>query len=213
MSSSAALIRQLKEDTVIRYPRDVEEALGELTSKQRRFAVMVGAGVGKIASYREVYDVDQDRSDESIAIEAYALHKNPKVSLSIGLVANWVDARILADSTEAADFCLRKWLFWANDDADRSSAIRATEMIAKASGLFISRSEITHRHVLDLDAADSQLNQMLADLGLDDTIDAVFHVEHPQDSVEQSRETSQVLSNQQLTKPTLGVCPHCGHAL
>lgn len=210
MSSSATLIRQLKEDTVIRYPRDVEEALSELSGEQRKFALLHASGETQAAAYAMAYE---GVTPEAARSSGSRIMQIDQVQLAVRKLRNWIESRIIQSNPEAAaEFCYRRWLEWGNGD-DRGSAIRATELIAKAAGLFVSRSEVTHRHILDIDAADSQLTQMLADLGLDDTIDAVFHVEHPQYSVEQSRETSQVLSNQSLTKPTLGVCPHCGHAL
>ena len=209
MGSSAALIRQLKEDTVVRYPRDIDAALEELTPKQRRFAVMVGAGVAKATAYRECYECDQTRTSDALAIDAHHIAANPKVKTAIGLVANWVDARVFADTGEAADYCFRKWLQFAEAE-DSSKALRATELIAKAAGLFVSRSEITHRHVLDLDQADAQLQALMSDLGVSDTIDAMFHVEH-------SDESAQVTENKALLTPSIGVrgecCPTCGRPI
>lgn len=209
MGSSAALIRQLKEDTVVRYPRDIDAALEELTVKQRRYAVMVGAGIAKVVAYRSVYDVDPNRTDDALSIECYHVHSHPKVSVAIKLIQNWVDARVFADTSEAADYCFRKWLQFAEGE-DSGKALRATELIAKAAGLFVSRSEVTHRHILELDQADAQLKALMADLGVADTIDAMFHVEHPDES-------SQVTENKGLLTPSIGVrwecCPTCGRPI
>ena len=202
MGSSAALIRQLKEDTVVRYPRDIDAALEELTVKQRRYAVMVGAGIAKVVAYRSVYDVDPTRTDDALSIECYHVHSHPKVSVAIKLIQNWVDARVFADTGEAADYCFRKWLQFAEGE-DGGKALRATELIAKAAGLFISRSEITHRHILDLDQADAQLQALMADLGVADTLDAAFSVE--------------TTENKSLLTPSIGVscqsCPTCGRPI
>ena len=202
MGSSAALIRQLKEDTIVRYPRDIDAALEELTVKQRRFAVMVGAGIAKVVAYRSVYDVDPTRTDDALSIECYHVHSHPKVSVAIKLIQNWVDARVFADASEAADYCFRKWLQFA-EGADDGKALRATELIAKAAGLFVSRSEITHRHVLDLDQADAQLQALMTDLGVSDTIDAAFSVE--------------TTENKGFLTPSIGdrqdCCPTCGRPI
>lgn len=202
MGSSAALIRQLKEDTVVRYPRDIDAALEELTPKQRRFAVMVGAGIAKVVAYRSVYDVDPTRTDDALSIECYHVHSHPKVSVAIKLIQNWVDARVFADTSEAADYCFRKWLQFAEGE-DSGKALRATELIAKAAGLFVSRSEVTHRHILELDQADAQLQALMADLGVADTIDAAFSVEPTE--------------NKALLTPSIGVscqsCPTCGRPI
>ena len=209
MASSAALIRQLKEDTVVRYPRDIDAALEELTPKQRRFAVMVGAGVAKATAYRECYECDQTRTSDALAIDAHHIAANPKVRTAIGLVANWVDARVFADTSEAADYCFRKWLQFAEGE-DSGKALRATELIAKAAGLFVSRSEVTHRHILELDQADTQFRSLMADLGVADTIDAMFHVEHPVGH-------AQVTENKGILTPSIGVrgecCPTCGRPI
>jgi len=116
---------------------------------------------------------------------------------------------MIADPGYAAEYCYQRWIAAAESDKT-PDVLRATELIAKAAGLFVSRSEITHRHVLELDQADAQLKALMADLGVADTIDAMFHVEHPV-------EHSQVTENKGLLTPSIGVggecCPTCGRPL
>ena len=207
MGSSAALIRQLKEDTVVRYPRDVEEALSELTTPQRKFAVLYASGEPQHEAYRIAYDNPNHDSARSAANRL--MRENEPVRNAVQRVQNWVESKLIQDQPLAVDFCSRKWVEWANGD-DKSSAIRATELIAKAAGLFVSRSEITHRHILDLDQADAQLQALMADLGVSDTIDAMFHVEY-------HVEHTQVIENKGLLTPSIGVsrecCPTCGRPI
>lgn len=207
MSSSAALIRQLKEDTVVRYPRDVEEALSELTTPQRKFAVLYASGEPQHEAYRIAYGTENHDSSRSAAHRL--MRENEPVRTAVQRVQNWVESKLIQDQPLAVDFCSRKWVEWANGD-DKSSAIRATELIAKAAGLFVSRSEVTHRHILELDQADTQFRSLMADLGVADTIDAMFHVEHPDES-------AQVTENKALLAPSIGVsrecCPTCGRPI
>lgn len=211
MDSSAALIRQLKEDTVVRYPRDVEEALSELSTQQRKFAVLYASGEPQHEAYRIAYGNPNQDSARSAAHRL--MRESEPVRTAVQRVQNWVESKLIQDQPLAIDFCSRKWVEWANG-SDTSAAIRATELIAKAAGLFVSRSEITHRHVVELDQADSQLRSLLADLGVQDTIDAVFHVEHP---VEQLGNSRYLVENKGLVEPSIGAtggcCPTCGRPI
>ncbi len=206
MGSSAALIRQLKEDTVVRYPRRVEEALGELNPRQRRFALLYASGEPAYKSYAAAYDCAYD---DSAHANSSRLLQSDNVRLAVREIEKWVESRMIADPGYAAEYCYQRWIAAAESDKT-PDVLRATELIAKAAGLFVSRSEITHRHVLELDQADAQLKALMADLGVADTIDAMFHVEH-------SVEHSQVIENKGLLAPSIGVsrecCPTCGRPI
>ncbi|MCA2972155.1 MAG: terminase small subunit [Acidobacteriaceae bacterium] len=206
MSSSAALIRQLKEDTVVRYPRRVEEALGELNPRQRRFALLYASGEPAYKSYAAAYDCAYD---DSAHANSSRLLQSDNVRLAVREIEKWVESRMIADPGYAAEYCYQRWIAAAESDKT-PDVLRATELIAKAAGLFVSRSEVTHRHILELDQADAQLKALMADLGVADTIDAMFHVEH-------SVEHSQVIENKGLLTPSIGVrgecCPMCGRPI
>ena len=109
---------------------------------------------------------------------------------------------MIADPGYAAEYCYQRWIEAAESDKT-PDVLRATELIAKAAGLFVSRSEITHRHVLDLDQADAQLQALMSDLGVSDTIDAVFFAEPTE--------------NKGLLTPSIGArqdcCPTCGRPI
>ena len=199
MASSAALIRQLKEDTVVRYPRRVEEALGELSAPQRTFCLLYGAGETQASAYLKAYG---DVSEETARANGSRILARPEIKAAVGSIRNWIESRIISNPEGAAEYCYERWIEWSNGE-DVSTAIRATELIAKAAGLFVSRSEVTHRHILDLDQADAQLQALMSDLGVSDTIDAVF-----------SAETTE---NKELLTPSIGVigecCPMCGRPI
>lgn len=206
MDSSAALIRQLKEDTVVRYPRRVEEALSELNPRQRRFALLYASGEPAYKSYAAAYDCAYD---DSAHANSSRLLQSDNVRLAVQEVEKWVESKLIADPSYAAEYCYQRWIAAAESDKT-TDVLRATELIAKAAGLFVSRSEITHRHVVELDQADSQLRSLLADLGVQDAIDAVFHVEHPGDP-------RYLTENKELAAPSIGVthgcCPTCGRPI
>ena len=109
---------------------------------------------------------------------------------------------MISDPGYAAEYCYQRWIEAAESDKT-PDVLRATELIAKAAGLFVSRSEITHRHVLDLDQADAQLQALMEDLGVSDTIDAAFSVE--------------TTENKGLLTPSIGdireCCPTCGRPI
>jgi hypothetical protein len=192
------LIRQLKQDTIVQYPREVEEALGELTPKQRRYVILLAAGEPGYKAYRQAYDVSLDVGDDQVSVRSSNLKAIDKVNDAIRVANRWIETRAIAsDSQEASRYCHQRWLELSRHE-NPGVALRATELIARAAGMFVSRSEVRHIHALDTESAENMLRNLLGDLGIGSTIDAVF--EEPQ-------------SNQSLTTPSLGAsssCPTCG---
>jgi hypothetical protein len=195
------LIRQLKQDTIVQYPREVEEALGELTPKQRRYVILVASGEPGYKAYRQAYEVSLDVGDDQVSVRSSNLKAIDKVNDAIKVANRWIETRAIAsDNEEASRYCHQRWLELSRHDQP-AVALRATELIARAAGMFVSRSEIRHIHALDTESTEAMLRNILGDLGIGDTIDAAF-----------SAETQ---SNQQITTPSLGdsSCPVCGQSI
>ena len=195
------LIRQLKQDTIIQYPREVEEALRALTPKQRRYAILCAIGTQQNHAYKEAFNHTDQTSDDVLRSASSKLSASDSTRQAVASLCRWIESRTIGtDSTAASQYCYDRWLELSRHDSP-GVALRATELIARAAGMFVSRSEIRHVHALDTESAESLFRNILGDLGIGDTIDATFSVE-PQ-------------SFQQLTTPSLGdsSCPACGQVI
>jgi hypothetical protein len=195
------LIRQLKQDTIVQYPREVEAALGELPTKHRRFVVLTACGVNRLDAYRQAYNHTEETTDNVISASASRLIAIDSNKRALEAVTRWIESRTIGtDSTAASQYCYERWLELSRHEQP-GIALRATELIARAAGMFVSRSEVRHIHALDTESTESLLRNILGDLGIGDTIDATF--------------TAETQSNQSLTTPSLGdsSCPACGRAI
>jgi len=195
------LIRQLKQDTIVQYPREVEEALQDLTPKQRRYVMLLASGEPGYKAYRQAYEVPLDVGDDQVSVRSSNLKAIDKVNDAIKVANRWIETRAIAsDNEEASRYCHQRWLELSRHE-NPGVALRATELIARAAGMFISRSEVRHIHALDTESTESLLRNILGDLGIGETIDATFSVG--------------TQSFQALTTPSLGVssCPVCGREI
>jgi hypothetical protein len=195
------LIRQLKQDTIVQYPREVEASLCKLTPKQRRYAILCAIGTQQNHAYKEAFNHTDETSDDVLRSASSKLSASDSTRQAVASICRWIESRTIGtDSTAAAQYCYDRWLELSRHEQP-AVALRATELIARAAGMFVSRSEVRHIHALDTDSTESLFRNILVDLGIGDTIEASFIAE-PQ-------------SNQQLTSPSLGLssCPTCGQAI
>ena len=195
------LIRQLKQDTIVQYPREVEASLLKLTPKQRRYAILCAIGTQQNHAYKEAFNHTDETSDDVLRSASSKLSASDSTRQAVASVCRWIESRTIGtDSTAAAQYCYDRWLELARHE-QAGIALRATELIARAAGMFVARSEVRHIHALDTDSTESILRNILGDLGIGETIEASFIAE-PQ-------------SFQQDTTPRLGVvsCPTCGQAI
>jgi hypothetical protein len=195
------LIRQLKQDTIVRYPAEVEASLRELTPKQRRYAILCATGVQQNHAYKEAFNHTDETSDDVLRSASSKLSASDSTRNAVASICRWIESRTIGtDSTAASQYCYDRWLELSRHESP-GVALRATELIARAAGMFVNRSEIRHIHALDTESTEAMLRNILGDLGIGDTIDAAFSAE-PQ-------------SNQSLTAPSLGdsSCPVCGQVI
>ena len=195
------LIRQLKQDTIVQYPREVSRALEDIPVRHRRFIVLTACGVSRLDAYREAYNHTLETPDNVISASASRLIAIDSNKRALEAVSRWIESRTIGtDSTAASQYCYDRWLELSRHDQP-GVALRATELIARAAGMFINRSEVRHIHALDTESAESLFRNILGDLGIGEAIDATFSTE-PQ-------------SFQQLTAPSLGdsSCPVCGQSI
>jgi hypothetical protein len=195
------LIRQLKQDTIVQYPREVEEALRALTPKQRRYAILCAIGTQQNHAYKEAFNHTDETSDDVLRSASSKLSAGDSTRRAVASVCKWIESRTIGtDSTAASQYCYERWIELSRHEQP-SVALRATELIARAAGMFVNRSEIRHVHALDTDSTEALLRNILGDLGIGDTIDATF--------------TAEPQCFQPLTTPSLGdsSCPSCGQAI
>jgi hypothetical protein len=194
------LIRQLKQDTIVQYPREVEASLLKLTPKQRRYAILCATGTQQNHAYREAFNHTDETSDDVLRSASSKLSAADSTRQAVASICRWIESRTIGtDSTAAAQYCYDRWMELSRHD-NPGVALRATELIARAAGMFVSRSEVRHIHALDTESTEAMLRNILGDLGIGETIEASF-----------SAETQ---SFQQLTTPSLGdSCPTCGQAI
>jgi len=68
---------------------------------------------------------------------------------ALDAVTRWIESRTIGtDSTAASQYCYDRWLELSRHESP-GVALRATELIARAAGMFVSRSEVRHIHALD----------------------------------------------------------------
>jgi len=195
------LIRQLKQDTIVQYPREVAAALEDIPVKHRRFIILTACGVSRLDAYREAYNHTLETPDNVISASASRLIAIDSNKRALEAVTRWIESRTIGtDSTAASQYCYDRWLELSRHESP-GVALRATELIARAAGMFVSRSEVRHIHALDTESTESLFRNILGDLGIGDTIDAAFSVE--------------TQSNQSLATPSLGSssCPVCGQVI
>lgn len=172
----------------------------ELTPKQRRYAILCAIGTQQNHAYKEAFNHTDQTSDDVLRSASSKLSAADSTRNAVASVCRWIESRTIGtDSTAASQYCYDRWLDLSRHESP-AVALRATELIARAAGMFVSRSEVRHVHSLDTESTESLLRNILGDLGIGDTIDATFSAE-PQ-------------SFQQLATPSLGAsCPTCGQAI
>ena len=121
-------------------PSRMKDKKGKLTDKQRLFCYeVVGKKQSLADAYRAVYSTE-GWSDNAIRVEASRTLALPNVSLMVDRLKGEYDklrkAQVLSDS-ELALSKLR--YFVENGTAEDGTKLRATEILARASGLFVDK--------------------------------------------------------------------------
>lgn len=185
----------LNGDGVPAYPRELQAALDVCTDKQRKFALLVAAGMSGSDALRTVYDISDRRSPEQVASEASVTLANPKVSLVHSLAAQWLDTRWLLDAVQTVDWAVSNLYDIAEHAPKHSDRLKATELLLRKHGELVDRKVVTHIDGTESDTQEALLKSILADVELIPAIEAP--------------------SNQLLTEPDVRPtgCPRCGGAM
>lgn len=201
----------LQVDAPIQYPPEIEVAFAKLTPKQRRFCQLYASGSTKRDAYLIAYKglsnpVDPSAYDEHVVSYSVTMANPVTRALilnTVQLLLRWLDTRWLRDEGAATDYCMSSWYRISQDPASSESArLRSLEMIAKASGVFVQRVEVTHHQGIRAEDAYALL------------ADAVGQMQLGPGSIEAVYETvsDQAPYAQLDTQPNIGSasCPRCG---
>jgi hypothetical protein len=133
-------------EEIMDWPIPIRYAMDILTVKQRHFAFCVAAGKSSGEAYRTAYDIADDANQNSVFGSAHELRHNPKVSDLIRLLLDWLSKEWLLDANQVIEYGYTKLYEEAENAKNASDRLRATEILMKAHGAFISRSEVKHVH-------------------------------------------------------------------
>lgn len=129
-------------------PADMSE-LPDLTENQLAFVQALAGGKGVLESYKEAYDTSGYSSDAAVSVEASRAKANPKISL-------WLEA-IRAAGLKEGLVSLNEHLqeldrikSLATQSGNYGAAVKAEELRAKASGLYVEKHE--HKDVTEQSA-------------------------------------------------------------
>lgn len=136
-----------------------------LTVKQERFCAGVASGLCLSDAYRAAYDA-AGMSDKTVHEEACRLFAAPKVSARMKQISQEKadQLRMLAASDAAAAVeVFRRMMLTADTDA---SKIRAAELLAKASGVFTDKVEVTDKTDRSVSELEQSIKERLSRLGI-----------------------------------------------
>lgn len=136
-----------------------------LTEKQSRFCDGIAEGLSLSDSYRAAYDTS-GMSQKVVWQEASKLMANRKVADRLKQISDEKaeQLRMLSASDAAAAVeVFRRMMLTADTDA---SKIRAAELLAKASGVFTDKVEVTDKTDRSASEIEQSIKDRLAKLGL-----------------------------------------------
>lgn len=136
-----------------------------LTEKQSKFCDGIAAGLSLSDSYRAAYDTS-NMTAKSVHELACRLMSDVKVASRLKAISEekTQQLRMLASSDAAAAVeVFRRMMLSADTDATK---VRAAELLAKASGVFTEKVEVTDKTDRSVSEIEQALKEKLARLGL-----------------------------------------------
>lgn len=119
--------------------RSTPDDLPELAPGQHKFVLALLAGDGSAVAYRKAYDCSRS-SDMTVWVNACRLRKHPKVQAWLK-VARDAHVNAACRSLETHIRALEDLKERALDVKDYRGAIKAEELIGRASGLYVERHQ------------------------------------------------------------------------
>ena len=109
---------------------------GRLTVKQEKFCLEYAKSGNATKSYKSAYS--PNNSDSAAGSEAHKLLKNPKIKARLKELHELHNAEKIMQIEEMKE----RLTNIARDDSSIKNALKAIELLAKISGLFISKQEL-----------------------------------------------------------------------
>lgn len=131
-----------------------------LTSKQEKFCQGIVSGLNQSDAYRSAYDVS-GMLDASVNNEAYKMMQAPDITSRIDALRLPVAERL---GLGLEDY-LKEMIDMKDDargDAEHSAAIKAFELVGKALGYYVNKTEISG-HLAIEQLSDEELDKRLAE--------------------------------------------------
>lgn len=193
------------------WPIPIQQAIGECTAKQAKFAIYVASGLPAYEAYRRTYDISPDKIPPHIHTDASQTLSQPKVSRVATLVQSWLAQGWLLDALEVREYGLAKFYEMSCSAKKEETRLKATELLMRASGQFLDRKEVIHRDGADLDNQTELAESILA--LLDSSILAeANNIEEPVLGL--SNDSPSLRLNSSEFSPSVRlVCDHCAMSM
>ena len=134
-----------------------------LTAKQILFAQGVVSGKSMKQAYRDAYDTQA--SDSVVSTSANKLIKHPKIAAMLEEAWGETVEALVDDAAATKRYVLRQLIAHSKSAKQEGSKIKALELMGKAVGLFVERTESEVKHV----TADQLKNELAGHLRLLDS--------------------------------------------
>ena len=151
----------------------MKDKKGKLTDRQRLFCYeVVGKKQSLADAYRSVYRTE-GWSDNAIRVEASRTLALPNVSLMVDRLKGEYDKLRKAQALSDSELALSKLRYFVeNGTAEDGTKLRATEILARASGLFVDK--------IQTETISRDANEVAAEL--EDRLNRIIGAGRPSDS-------------------------------
>jgi hypothetical protein len=123
-------------------PIGVKRNEPRITPKMRQFASLVAQGNSPRDAYRKAYEVRSGTSEASVVAGANKLMRDGRISGLMEAVWESVEQNIIDDAIATRRHILEQLhAHAANTDARASDRLKALELMGKAIGMFVDKSE------------------------------------------------------------------------
>ena len=123
-------------------PIGVKRNEPRITPKMRQFASLVAQGNSARDAYRKAYDVRTETSEATVIASANKLMKDRRISALMEPVFEAIKQNVIDDAIATRRYVLEQLHQHAADDNARTSdRLKSLELMGKAIGMFVDKSE------------------------------------------------------------------------
>lgn len=135
-------------DQVGNWSEETQQALSELSDRERNFVLFLGSGCNAAAAYRRAYQLEYDDRDKDWSrVNGCLLKQRPKIAQALGLILKDQDFHARMDRTwllQQLEVALEKASSYDSVEA-QEVVVKIVEAIAKLKGEYLPESQV-HRH-------------------------------------------------------------------